>query len=71
MSMKDKRANKIPPISSQLNRPLALAALFQGAFSIDWIAELKQQKASQVLSVFEGRRPRGLARHGKAWILQI
>jgi hypothetical protein len=40
-------------IRDQNGHLLALAALFEGDFSIDWIAQITEEKISQILYVLE------------------
>lgn len=45
--------NYIKSFPGKYKKILAIAALFQGAFSIDWIQELSGKKASQILSALQ------------------
>ena len=49
----DEKAKGSGLIPNECSRLLALAALFEGNFSIDWMAELGQKRPSQILSALE------------------
>jgi len=50
-----------PNVSSTwFNHLISVAAMFEGSFSIDWVQELTQTKASQVLMAFEKAVRQGL-----------
>lgn len=52
------------PVNEEYNHLLAIASLFEGHFSIDWIQELTKLKASEVLSIFEQAAKKGLLKWG-------
>jgi formate hydrogenlyase transcriptional activator len=47
------RTDPPTPFLGREQRVLALAALFEGDFSLDWIVDITDEKASQVLTVLE------------------
>jgi transcriptional regulator with GAF, ATPase, and Fis domain len=57
MNVKVQESNFVP---NQHHRGLALAALFEGNFSIDWLVELSERRVSEILFTLEGEIRRGL-----------